>query len=177
MLQNARLDGVVIWGEVPEAALILKQMRATGMKQPVFGASRLCYPQLIESAGAAAEGLLTTAALDPERTEAKWIEFQEAYRKKFSAEPDAYAAYAYDGMNLLIAAVDKAGLNRGRIMDALREHQGHEYEGVAGRARFDYTLNNVEPPVLARVEGGKFVYSPVKAQSASAGDKEPAGER
>lgn len=174
MLQNARLDAVIIWGEVPEAALILKQMRAMGMKQPVFGASRLCYPQLIEAAGAAAEGLVVTAPLDPTRTDANWQQFREEYRAKFNQEPDAYAAYAYDGLNILIDAIQKAGLNRGRIMDALRDNQGHDYDGVAGRVHFDHTLNNIQPPALARVEGGKFVYVPGKAQPAAV--KPNAGE-
>jgi branched-chain amino acid transport system substrate-binding protein len=165
MLQNARVDGVVIWGEVPEAAVILKQMRAMGMQQPVFGPSRLCYPQIIETAGPSAEGLVTTAAMDPTRTDAQWLEFQKDYRAKFNEEPDAYAAYAYDGMNLLISAIEKAGPNRGKIMDALRDHQGRTYEGVAAREQFDHTLNNIAPITMARVEGGKFVYSPPKVQA------------
>jgi branched-chain amino acid transport system substrate-binding protein len=163
MLQNAHVDGVVVWGEVPEAARILKQMRAMGMKPPVFGPSRLCYAQIIEAAGPAAEGLVTTSAIDPTRGDSRWMDFQRVYRAKFHEEPDAYAAYAYDGTNLLIAAVEKAGLNRGKIMDALRDHQGQDYEGVAGRAEFDHTLNNIAPITMARVEGGKFVYSPPKA--------------
>lgn len=167
MLQHARVDAVVIWGEVPEAALILKQMRALGMKQPVFGPSRLCYPQLIESAGAAAEGLVTTSAIDPTRLDSQWLEFQKNYRAKFNEQPDAYAAYAFDGINLLIGAVEKAGLNRGRIMDALRDYQTHEYDGVAGRAQFDHTLNNIAPLTMARVEGGKFIYTPAKVQTAA----------
>jgi branched-chain amino acid transport system substrate-binding protein len=175
MLQSARVDGVVIWGEVPEAALILKQMRATGMKQPVFGPSRLCYPQIIETAGAAAEGLVTTVALDPTRANAKWQQFAKDYRAKFNEEPDAYAAYAYDGMTILIRAVETAGLNRGRIMDAFRNYQTQEYEGVAGRAQFDHTLNNIAPVGTARVEGGKFVYAS-PGQRTTTVAKEGAGE-
>jgi branched-chain amino acid transport system substrate-binding protein len=162
MLQSARVDAVVIWGEVPEAAKILKQMRGMGMKQPVFGPSRLCYPQMVEQAGAAAEGLITTAPLDPTRSDAKWLQFEKDYRTKFEQEPDAYATYAFDGMNLLIAAIQQAGLNRGKVMDALRDHQGHNYEGAAGRIQFDHTLNNIAPITMARVEGGKFVYIAAK---------------
>jgi ABC-type branched-subunit amino acid transport system substrate-binding protein len=167
MMQNAHVDGVVIWGEVPEAARILKQMRAMGMKQTVFGPSRLCYPQIIDLAGPAAEGLVTTAAIDPTRNDPPWLQFQKDYRAKFREPPDAYAAYAYDGMNILIAAVQKAGLNRGKIMDVLRDHQGQEYEGVAGRAQFDHTLNNIAPITIARVEGGQFLYSPAQVQPAA----------
>ncbi len=158
MLQNAHLDGVVIWGEAAEAGLILKQMRSMGMKQPVFGASRLDYPTLLEVAGPAAEGLVTTCALDLSSTDAKWLEFQKKYRAKFNSDPDAYAAYAYDGMNMLIASIEKVGLNRGKIMDAFRDYQKSGYDGVTGHAQFDYTLNNIAPISMVRVEGGKFVY-------------------
>ena len=171
MLKNARIDGVVIWGEAAEAGLILRQMRAAGMKQPVFGASRLDYPLLLEKAGTAAEGLITTAALDESRPDAKWQEFQKKYSDKYGTPPDAYAAYAYDGMNMLVGAIEKAGLNRGKIMDAFRDYQQKSYEGVTGRAEFDHTLNNIAPVTMARVENGKFVYwnlkknIPVKSQS------------
>ncbi len=169
MLQNARVDGVVIWGEPAEGALILKQMREMGMKQPVFGASRLNDPALLERAGAAAEGLTTTCAIDPLRADAKWREFATKYRETYGTEPDGYAAYAYDGMNILVVAIESAGLNRGKIMDALREHQQKSYEGVAGLAKFDYTLNNIAPVSLARVENGKFVYGmPGRAEQPAA---------
>ncbi len=158
MLQNAHLDGVVIWGEAAEAGLILKQMRSMGMKQPVFGSSRLDYPALLRTAGAAAEGLVTACALDLSSSNPKWLEFQKKYRVQFNSDPDAYAAYAYDGMNMLLASIEKAGLNRGNIMDAFRDFQKTGYEGVAGHAQFDYTLNNIAPISLVRVQGGEFVY-------------------
>lgn len=157
-LRDAKIEGLVIWAEWPEAALILKQMREMGMKQPVFSSSRTAYPKLLEVAGPAAEGLVTACALDPTRPEAKWTAFGERYRQKYGEDPDAYAAYAYDGMNMLMAAIEKSGLNRGRIMQALRDYQMREYDGVAGRVPFDYTLKNVAPVTLSRVENGKFVY-------------------
>lgn len=158
MLQQAHLDGVVIWGEPPEGALALKQMREMGMKQPAFGASRLNDQDLLAKAGPAAEGFVTSCGIDPTQSDAKWQEFASKYRRIYKAEPDAYAAYGYDGMNMLVRAIETAGLNRGRIMDALREYQQKNYEGAAGRAKFDYTLNNIAPVTLARVENGKFVY-------------------
>ena len=171
MLKNARLDGLVIWGEAAEAGLILKQMREMGMKQPAFGASRLDYPPLLENAGVAAEGLVTTAALDVTRKDGKWQEFQKKFGEKFGEEPDAYAAYAYDGMNMLVAAIEKGGLNRGKIMDAFRDYQLKVYEGVTGRAEFDHTLNNIAPVTMARVENGKFVYWNPRKSSGTQNEK------
>ena len=107
MLRDAKIEGLVIWGEAEEAGLILKQMRQMGMNQPVFGGSRLAYPRLLEIAGPAAEGLVVTSALDPTRKDPKWVAFRDAYRQKFHEEPIDYAASAFDGMNILIAAIEK----------------------------------------------------------------------
>jgi branched-chain amino acid transport system substrate-binding protein len=164
MLKNARVQGIVIWAEAADAAAVLKQMRSLGMNQPVFGPSRLAYPELIEKAGAAAEGVVTTIALDPTRSDPSWLAFVQEYKTKYHTDPDAYAAYGYDGMSMMIDAVAKAGLNRGAIMDAFREYGAHTYEGVAGQSKFDYTLNNIAPVKLARVEHGQFVYGMPYAQ-------------
>jgi ABC-type branched-subunit amino acid transport system substrate-binding protein len=158
LLADAKVEGVVIWAEAPEGGLILKQMRQMGMKQPAFGGSRLAYPLTLDIAGAAAEGLVVTTPLDPTRTAPKWLAFRDAYRQKFHEDPTDYAAYAFDGMNILIAAIDKAGLNRGRIMDVLRDYQMKSYQGVTGADYFDHTLNNIAPLNLARVKNGKFEY-------------------
>jgi hypothetical protein len=79
-------------------------------------------------------------------------------------------------MNILIRAVEKAGLNRGKVMGAFREYVNKKYDGVAATAQFDATLNNIAPrPAgraafrlgLARVEGGRFVYWNPRAEAAT----------
>jgi ABC-type branched-subunit amino acid transport system substrate-binding protein len=176
MLRDAKIEGLVIWGEAAEAGLILKQMRQMGMKQPVFGGSRLAYSQVLAIAGPAAEGLVVTSALDPTRADPKWVAFRDAYRTKFHEDPIDYAAYAYDGVNLLIAAIEKTGLNRGRIMDALRDYQMKTYRGVTGTNYFDHTLNNLAPVNLARVKDGKFEYWLAPRQHGHEGTSQATGK-
>ncbi len=159
-LKSSGIDGLVIWGNASQAGSILKQMRAMGMQQPVFASSRACYPETVKIAGPAAEGLVSISAIDPTRTDPSWQQFRQRFLNRFHAEPDAYAAYAYDGMNMLIAAIQKAGLNRGKIMDALRQYEMKSYIGVSGKAFFDYTLNNIAPVTFARIQNGQFVYWP-----------------
>ncbi len=177
MLKNAKIEGVIIWGEAAEAGLILKQMRAMGMNQPAFGGSRLAYPQLLEIAGAAAEGTVVTTTLDPTRQDPKWLAFRNAYRERFNEEPIDYSAYAYDGMNILTSTIEKVGLNRGRIMAALRDYQMKSYDGVAGKAFFDHTLNNISPVTMARVKDGKFEYWLAPRQGGHEGAESTSGGR
>ena len=140
----------------------------------VFGSSRVAYPEVIRVAGPAAEGLVAVSAMDPSRQDPKWQAFRQHFLKRFQTEPDPYASYAYDGMTILIGAIRKAGLNRARIMDALRKHEMKPYEGVSGRAFFDYALNNIAPVSLARVKDGHFEYwrairTDEKGEAAAAG--------
>jgi ABC-type branched-subunit amino acid transport system substrate-binding protein len=176
MLRDAKIEGLVIWGEAEEAGLILKQMRQLGMNQPVFGGSRLAYPRLLEIAGPAAEGLVVTSGIDPTRKDPKWVAFRDAYRQKFHEEPIDYAASAYDGINILIAAIEKAGLNRGRIMDALRDYQMKTYQGALGTDFFDHTLNNIAPVNMARVKDGNFEYWLAPRQSGHEGAAHSGGK-
>ncbi|NQU81387.1 MAG: ABC transporter substrate-binding protein, partial [Bacteroidetes bacterium] len=57
---NSSPDAVVLWGNAKETALILKQMRAMGMDQPIYGCDRLMSPLFLEIAGKEAEGVVTT---------------------------------------------------------------------------------------------------------------------
>ncbi len=159
-LKLLHIGGLVIWGNAHEAGLILKQMRAMGMNQPVFGSSRVAYPEVVKIAGAAANGLVAISAIDPASKSQKWLAFRREYMARYHAEPDAYAAHAYDGMTMLIAAIQKVGLNRALIMDALRQYEMKSYQGVSGTAFFDYTLNNIAPVTFAKVVNGHFVYWP-----------------
>lgn len=159
-LKASGIDGLVIWGNASQTGLILKQMRAMGMQQPVFASSRACYPEVVQLAGPAAEGLVMISAIDPNRTDPGWQGFRQRFLNRFHTEPDAYAAYAYDGTNLLIEAIHNAGLNRGKIMDAMREYEMKTYTGVSGKAFFDYTLNNIAPVTFAQVRNGQFKFWP-----------------
>lgn len=155
-LQNARVEGVVIWGEPSDAALVLKEMKMAGMGQPVFGPSQLASSQLLELAGTAAEGLVTTCMMDLGRSDSTWRLFEERYRRRFDEPPDAYGVFAYDALTILIPAIQKARQDPKLIMEALREFRFKKAEGVSGRLRFDRELNNIAPLTLARVEGGRF---------------------
>ena len=70
---------------------------------------------------------------------------------KYGHMPGAVAAYAFDGMNILINAVRKSGTDRYEMQKALR---GSIYEGVTGTIRFDERGNRDEQPSFAEIRDG-----------------------
>lgn len=154
-------DAILVWGNAKESALILKQLRELGMNQPVYGSDRMVNEIFLKTAGDLAEGIITTCQYNPESNDPKFRAFKENYTKRFDQDPDVFAAHAYDGMNVIIEAIKKAGLNRALIRDVLTDLKTFQgYQGVTGPIVFDGSWNNIRPIYLAKVSNGKFHFSP-----------------
>ena len=156
ILRDSRVDAIAIWGDEAETAAILRQMRALGMKQRVFGSYRTLGDDLLAEAGPAAEGFEAVFPYDPTRSDPRWVSFQQRYQARFSEKPEQFAALAYDAMNILLQSICRAGLNRARIQDAL--DQVYRYNGVTGPMVFDPNNKNVSPMYLGTVHDGVITY-------------------
>lgn len=160
-IKRTNPDAIQIWGNAKESALILKQLRSMGMNQPVYASDRIVNREFLAMTGELANGLKTTCQYNPDSNDQKLMNFRKEYLKKYGIEADVFAAHAYDGMNILIEAVRKAGLNRVLIRDILTDMKTFNgYQGVTGKIEFDGTWNNVRPIYSASVVNGKFEFSP-----------------
>jgi len=156
VIRSSRADAVLLVGDESEAATILKQMRAAGMKQRVFGAFRTLGDTLLAEAGDAAEGFEAVYPYDPTRSDPRWLDFNRRYEARFHEKPEQFASMAFDTMNALLDSICKAGLNRARIHDALADID--RYEGVTGTMVFDPNQKNVAPLYLGAVHNGAISY-------------------
>jgi branched-chain amino acid transport system substrate-binding protein len=156
VIASSRADAIVLWADQAQAAGILKQMRAAGMKQRVFGAYRTLGPELLEKAGADAEGFEAVFPYDPTRNDPKWTSFNQRFEARFNEKPEQFASLAFDAMNALLDSICKAGLNRARIHDALADIE--TYDGVTAHMVFDPNQKNVAPMYLGTVHSGVISY-------------------
>ncbi len=156
VIEDSRVDAIVLWTDIAPTAKILQQMQELGMKQRVFGSHRTIGDELIKLAGPAAEGFEAVFPYDSNRTDTRWQEFNARFETRFREKPDHFAALAYDAMQILLNAICRAGLNRGRIRDALAGTES--YKGVTGDMVFDPNSKNISPLFLARVHDGKIDY-------------------
>jgi ABC-type branched-subunit amino acid transport system substrate-binding protein len=156
VIQESRVDGIVLWTDIGPAAMILKQMQELGMKQRVFGSHRTIGDELVKLAGPAAEGFEAVYPYDPTSREQKWVTFNQQFETRFKEKPDHFAALAYDAMQVLLGSICRAGLNRGRIRDALTGVTS--YQGVTGDMTFDPNCKNISPMFLASVHNGTIEY-------------------
>jgi ABC-type branched-subunit amino acid transport system substrate-binding protein len=157
-VKNAKPDAVVHWGDAVEGALVLNTMREMGMTQPFFACDRTVSEEFVKVAGTNAEGVVATYPWDPSRDDPDYQAFRQRYKARFQAEPETYAAHAYDGMNILIDAIQTAGLNRAKIRDVIA-FRSAPWKGVTGEILFSSVLDDIGAVHLARFENGRWIYS------------------
>jgi ABC-type branched-subunit amino acid transport system substrate-binding protein len=157
-VQRQQPDAVFVWGNAVESALIVKQMREMGMDQPVLGSDRMIHPDFVEIAGAAGEGVVATSPWDPTQENPRLELFRKRYRERYDQEPETYAAHAYDGMAMLLEAIDEAGLNRALIRDALERRKHDTFVGVTGPIPLNDIYTDAGPITLATLKNGAWHY-------------------
>lgn len=91
--------------------LVLKALRAAGWKGQFGGPDGVFTTSVIQEAGSDAEGMIATAGGLPPSEIAKaspagqkWL---DAYKAKFNSDPEFYATYSYETMNVILAAIDR----------------------------------------------------------------------
>lgn len=149
-------QAVFTYGNSRESALILKQMREMGMDQWFLGSDRMVTQEFIDIVGPNHGKVAAGYPYDPTRQDPRYLAFVRDFTEAYGEAPETYAAYAYDGMMMLIQAIDRAGLNRALIRDSLAAIKS--YAGVTGTQRYDAVFSNRGPATLAVLESGRWEF-------------------
>ncbi len=164
VIKQAEPQAVLFWGNPAETGSAAARLRSAGVNAAFFGFDRLVDPQFAQFAGPAAEGATATFFFDPEKKDSAWTGFRQRFQKRYGIQPDIYAGYGYDGAQLLLDAINKAGPNRYRVHDQLTSLD--EYRGVTGYMRFDGRWDNIAPVVTAHCKQGRWEFDPVASRQA-----------
>jgi ABC-type branched-subunit amino acid transport system substrate-binding protein len=154
-IEEARPQVIVHWGDGEDGARVLNALRARGMKQPFITCDRCVSDDFVKIAGQNAEGVICGYPWDPTRKDPKLEAFRAAFCQRYGAEPDTYAAHAYDGVNMLIWAIQQAGLNRAKIRDVLA-YRAEPWPGVTGDIPFSAAMDDDGEVFLAVRQNGEW---------------------
>jgi|CXWL01.1.fsa_nt_gi branched-chain amino acid transport system substrate-binding protein len=150
----------VLWvpGYYTQAGVIVRQARQLGLTAKILGGDGWDAPQLFELGGEALNGAFISnhySAEDPSPVIQKFItDFKAA---NGGATPDAMAVLAYDAVNVLAAAIKRAG---GTDPDSLKSaiRRTNEFDGVSGKITINENRDAMKPAVVLEVQDGKFHY-------------------
>jgi branched-chain amino acid transport system substrate-binding protein len=153
---------IFLSGYYPEGSKIAQQASELGIDVQLLGSDGYASDELPKLGKAAVEGMLVSTFFDYTNDDPKVQAFVEAYKAKYEgANPDWFAANAYDVTMLAAAAAEKAGSNdRTAINEALADIG--TYEGISGPITFDENGDVVKPLSIVIVENGRLVTAPIQ---------------
>jgi len=134
-IRQARAD-LVFWGGLHDAGgLIVRQMRAQGIKAPLMGGDGITDDEFAAIAGPGAEGTLMTFSPDPRNNPANKT-IIELFRSQRMFEPQAYTLYSYASVQIIKQAAEKANsLDPKKVAEVMRS--GMVFDTVLGNLKFD----------------------------------------
>ncbi|KPJ94296.1 MAG: hypothetical protein AMS18_03940 [Gemmatimonas sp. SG8_17] len=137
-------DAVVIRVPPSETLALLDQMRRNGVTIPVLipWVPGLRHADLETHYGNAVFSVQPFSSFKGSRHSV----FVKAYRDRYGHDPTPTGAYTYDAVNLIVRSLNKSGLNRSKMRDAIVGSSG--YEGVSGAIRWDNAGGNKAQPSL-----------------------------
>jgi len=146
-IRDANPTGLVVEAYYADAAVIARQVRELGLKQPIAAVGSVYSPKLLELGGDAVNGIYTQANFFPDDPRPQVQAFVKLFEAKYNREPDNFNATAYDTFVLIGALIKQFGATREGIHEGLAKIKDVP-SVVYGSITFD--------PQTRRVSGARY---------------------
>jgi branched-chain amino acid transport system substrate-binding protein len=153
-IKNTNPDILITWGYYTEGALIARQAQQIGLKAQLFGNQGLDFPEYLQLAGKAAEGVMiiesTSSATNPNPNIQAFVKRFEA---KYKRACQHTAVDAYDGAMVAAHILKEVGTKAEDIKKALGTMT---FQGIAETIKFDATGQAMKGMLVFKVVNGEF---------------------
>ncbi len=154
-LKGKNPDVIFIPGYYGEVALVAKQLKELGMKQPMLGGDGWSSPDLFKIAKEAINGHYFSNHYTTESKDPKTMKFVQEFKTKFNETPDVMAALAYDATYMMAEAIKNTkAVTSENIREELSKIK--DFHGVTGKMSMDANRDAVKSAVVVRVEGEEY---------------------
>lgn len=144
-------------GLTPIGVRIRQQMDKLGINAVFDGTSGIVSDSFIQGLGPLAEGVLAFREGAPTDKLPGGKFFMEKYTaQKYEQPPEAYGAFAYAAMNMILDSIEKVGPDRKKVIADLADVK--DRDSIVGKITFDDHGQNTVPVITKFVvQDGKFV--------------------
>lgn len=157
-IKDVKPEVIYFGGTTPIGVRIRQQMDKLGVKAVFQGTSGIRSDAFIEGLGNdLAEGTVAFQEGAPAEKLAGGKFFVDRYAKEKYREPfEAYGAFAFAGMNLVLDVIEKVGPDRKKVRDELRKTKN--YDSIIGKVTLDdHGQNTVDLITKYVIQDGKWV--------------------
>lgn len=164
-VKRANAQAVVNWSSSRAPVVMTTNYRQVGLALPLYHSHAVLSPAFLKATGANAEGVMVAGPkldavdelsdADPQKPAIG--AFRNQFRAKYQQEPNQFGAAAYDALNLLVAAMQKAGTEPAKLCAAIEETRKHAgVYGVFSYSPADHGGLSKDSLVMYRVANGAW---------------------
>ena len=164
-IKGTNAQALVVWGTNPGPALISKNAKQLGLTIPIFDSHGIANQAFIDLAGDAANGVIFPAGKllvadvlpDSDPQKAVLQAYAKDFKAKYNKTADTFGGHAWDALNLVAKALEKAGPDKAKIRDEIENTKN--FVGISG-------LFNMSPQdhngltkgafAMVKIAGGKW---------------------
>lgn len=151
-LKNKGADVILAFVYPQDGAMLLRQIKMLGLKQPVVASSaafvpaamQLLSPQDLDRVWGVVDAYLPATP--------KGQDYAQRYKSKFNLDADPYGAAYYDGAMLMAQAMNAVGTDPVALRDHLKTIK--DYVGVSHTYRFDEKGDGVHDVAVVNFKPG-----------------------
>ena len=156
-IKSLNVDAIYFGGLTPIGVRIRSQMDKLGIKAQFVGTSGIVSDAFIEGLGPLAEGVLAFREGAPvEKLPGGQFFMQKYAEAKYAEGPEAYGAFAFAAMNLILDTIERVGPDRKKVTAALNKVSN--VDSIVGKISFDdHGQNTVAAITKYVVQDGKWV--------------------
>ena len=159
-------EAIVCWGTNPGPAVVAKNMQQLGVQTLLCQSHGIASKKFIELAGPACEGivlptgkiLVAKSLPDSDPQKPVLLKYISDYETKYKSAVSGFGGYAWEGLDMIVLALQKAGADRAKIRDEIEKING--YVGISGIFRLspqDHNgLSKDEAFVMVKIVGGDW---------------------
>ena len=138
-IKSLNPDVLYFGGLTPIGVRIRAQMEKLGLKAQFQGTSGIVSDTFLKGSGPLAEGVLAFREGAPTEKLPGGQYFLEQYNKQgYSDPPEAYGAFAFTAMTLILDTIEAVGPDRKKVRKALNEVKGaNAVDSITGKVAFD----------------------------------------
>jgi ABC-type branched-subunit amino acid transport system substrate-binding protein len=152
-LINAKPDIIFLFAYAPEAGIIVKQLRESGIKLPIIGSDNLTASEFVSVGAKVVNGVMFVIPIEGEGS--IFLQFREKFKEKYGEYPSINSIKSYDVVKLAAYAIKNVGYDSEKISDFLRNLRG--FNGASGVIEFDQNGDILNPKYQLMIyENGKY---------------------
>jgi branched-chain amino acid transport system substrate-binding protein len=157
------------WSSKRAPVIMTMNYRQVGLELPLYLGSAALSQAYLDASGKNADGVMTAGLKfygadtlpDSDPQKKVILSYRTEYKEKYGKETNQFGACAFDGFNILVSALKKAGVDKAKLRDAIEETT--QYVGVNGIFTFspeDHRGLSKESIVMYQAGGGSWKIMP-----------------